>query len=240
MQLLSSISNNDQTEEYSWVDYFYLPQQLILQMLPMVGVALLFLGFSKIKKTPFTFENEANRRAKFYFAVALSGSLPMMISHKTSDYYMIPCLPFLAMSFATLFEPTLLDWFEKFKLSPKKTQNANKSMVFVAVCVAIYCFFRIGTVSREREIVHDMRILRGVIPDGQKICVPDSMMQHFNYHGYFQRYHHWELAKLGDTVPRFYVEARGFSVQTEQDSVQLFFRKLEVKKLEAFDVYERK
>ena len=240
VQLLSSITDNDQTEAYSWTDYFYLPQQLILQMLPMLGVLLIFFVFSKIKKVDFIFENEHNRLAKLYFAITLSGSLPMMISHKTSAYYMLPCLPFLSMSFATLFEPTLLDWFEKCKLSPQKTRNANKSMVFVAVCVAIYCFFRIGAISREREIISDMRILRGEIPDGQKICVPDSMMKHFNYHGYFQRYHHWELAKLSDTLPRFYVESHGFAHPTERDSVNLFFKKLAVKGLEEFEVYERK
>ena len=240
VQLLSSISDNDQTESYSWKDYFYLPQQLILQALPMLGIALIFYIFSKIKKAPFVFEQESNRLAAFYFAIAMSGSLPMMISHKISAFYLVPCLPFLAMSFAAFFEPSLINWFEKYKISPSKTQKANGSMAFLSVCVAIYCFSLVGTVGRERDIIHDMHILRGVIPDGSKICVSDSMMKHFNYHAYFQRYHRWELAKLSDTIPRFFVASKGFCKPTEQDSVNLIFKKLEIKDMDEFDVFERK
>jgi hypothetical protein len=240
VQLLSSISDNDQTEKYSWTDYFYLPQQLILQVLPMLGIALIFYIFSKIKKATFLFEDESKRLAAFYFVIAMSGSLPMMISHKTSAYYMLPCLPFLAMSFATFFEPTMINWFEKYKISPSKTQKANKSMAFVSVCVAIYCFSLVGTVGRERDIIHDMKILRGLIPDGSKICVPDSMMKHFNYHGYFQRYHRWELAKLSDTTPRFFVASKGFCKPTEQDSVDLIFKKINIVDMDEFQVYERR
>ena len=240
IQLISSISDNDQTGNYAWTDYFSIPQSLLLQCLPMLGVVLIFFVFSKIKKSSFVFETDSNRLAAFYLTVALSGSLPMMISHKTSGFYLIPCLPFLAIAFATFFEPTMVVWFEKFKISPLKTQNALKSMVFIAACVAVYSFLQIGKIARERDIIESMKILRGVVSDGTKVVVSDSMMQNFNYHAYFQRYHCWELAKLSDTTAHFLIASKDLCRPTELDSVNLLFEKIKLNNNSLLQVYKRK
>jgi hypothetical protein len=240
VQLMSSISVNDQTSDFSWTSYLDLPKNLVLQILPMLGVLLIIFVFSKIKKAAFAFEKAANRLAFFYFVIGLSGSLPMMISHKTGAFYLIPCLPFFALGFAKMLEPTLISWFQKYKISPIKTRNVVLSMLFVGICVVIYSFFQIGKVAREKDIIHDMSILRGAIPDGSKICVCDSMMQDFNYHAYFQRYHRWELAKLTDTTAQFFLDTEGVCRPSELGSVKQNFKKREIKSLNKFSFYERK
>ena len=239
VQLISSIADNDQTEQYSWKEYLDLPKNLLLQLLPMLGVSLIIVAFSKIKKVRFGFIDDSHRLAAVYFVIGLSGSLPMMISHKTSAHYLIPCLPFWAIGFGVWHEDTFISWFNKLRISPQKTRKANLIMLFIAICVAIYSFLQIGKVAREREIIHDMAILRGVIPDGAKVCVCDSMMKHFNYHAYFQRYHRWELAKLSDTIPQFFVASKGFCKSTEQDSVDLIFKKINIANTNVFQVYKR-
>jgi 4-amino-4-deoxy-L-arabinose transferase-like glycosyltransferase len=239
-QLLSSISTNDQTENYTWLSYFYIPQHFILQGLPLLGIVFIFYIFSKTKKEPFLYDGTNNRLAAFYLTIALSGALPMMVSHKASAYYMVPCLPFLAMSFATFFEPTLISWFEKRTLSPLKTQKTIKAMVFLSILVFIYCLSLLGTIGREQDIIQDMKIMGTIVPKGEKLCVPDSMMKNINYHSYFQRYHCWELAKLSDTIPDFFVSSKGFSKKAELDAANMIFKKIDNDNLKILEIYRRK
>jgi hypothetical protein len=240
IQLFSSIGNNHQTENYSWINYFYIPQHFILQGLPMLGIVLIFYLFSKIKQASFSFYSPSNRLSAYYFAIAVSGALPMMVSHKASAYYMVPCLPFLALSFAAFFEPTLIAWFEKYPLSPLLTQKAIKSMVFLSVGVAFYCFSIIGTIGREPAIIHDMKAMGSIIPKGETICVPDTMMKNINYHAYFQRYYRWKLAKLSDNTPQFFIRSKGSCSDTELDTVNLIFQKIKLDSLNLHEVYQRK
>lgn len=46
-----------------------------------------------------------DRTFGFFLAVALSGSLPLMISQKQNDYYLFISLPFYALALASLFDP---------------------------------------------------------------------------------------------------------------------------------------
>jgi hypothetical protein len=79
------------------------------------------------------------------------------------------------------------------------------------------------------------------IPNASKICVCDSMMKHFNYHGYFQRYHRWELTKPSDTTAPFFIDETGICRPTELDSaIHVWgFRRVEISGLQTFRVYQR-
>jgi hypothetical protein len=138
-------------------------------------------------------------------------------------------------------EPTVSIWVEKFALSPAKTLRANRFVGLVAVLVILYCLGQIGRVGREQNIIHDAKILRGGVSMDSKVAVSDSMMKHFNYHGYFQRYNRWELTKPSDTTAQFFIDETGVSRVTELDSVVRVwgFKKVDIEGLERFIVYKR-
>ena len=249
VQLVSSISENDQTETYTWFDYLYIPKELLVQSVAFLIVGLVLFVFSKVKHTAFHFEDEATKRAAFFTVIGLSGSLPMMISHKASSYFLLPALPFFVVGFCLWLEPTVSVWVERFHLSQRNSLTINRFLGVVAVSVVLYCVAQIGRVGREQNLIHDVKILmahpeiigRGGIPLNEKIAVSDSMMKHFNYHGYFQRYNRWELTKARDTTAHFFIDEKGVSRPTELDSVVRVwgFKKVEIEGLETFIVYER-
>ena len=240
-QLVSSISDNDQTEAYTWLDYLYIPKEILVQSVAFLIVGLVLFVFSKVKKTAFQFEHEATKKAAFFTTIGLSGSLPMMVSHKASSYFLLPALPFFVVGFCLWLEPTVAIWVEKFALSPTKSLRANRFVGVVAVSVLLYCTAQIGRVGREQNLIHDAKILRGGIPLDVKIAVSDSMMKHFNYHGYFQRYNRWELTKPSDSTAHFFIDETGVSRPTELDSVVRVwgFKKVDIEGLERFIVYKR-
>jgi hypothetical protein len=240
-QLMSSIGKTDQTEAYTWLDYLYIPKEILVQSVAFLIVGLVLFAFSKLKKTAFQFDNEATKKAAFFATTGLSGSLPMMISHKASSYFLLPSLPFFVVGACLFLEPTISVWVEKFALSPPKTLRANWFVGVVTFSVILYSLAQIGRVGREQNIIHDAKILRGGIPMDAKIAVSDSMMKHFNYHGYFQRYNRWELTKPSDTTAHFFIDETGVSRMTELDSVvQVWgFKKVNFEGLESFIIYKR-
>jgi hypothetical protein len=241
VQLVSSIGKNDQTEAYTWLDYLYIPKEIVVQFVAFLIAGLVLFIFSKWRKTAFHFEKEATKKAVFFITIGLSGSLPMMISHKASSYFLLPALPFFVVGACLWLEPTVAIWVEKFALSPAKILSTNRFVGVVAICVILYCMAQIGRVGREKNIIHDVKILRGGIPLDMKIAVSDSMMKHFNYHGYFQRYNRWELTKPSDRKANFFIDETGVSRPTELDSVvQVWgFKKVKIEGLESFIVYKR-
>jgi hypothetical protein len=241
IQLMSSISETDQTEDYTWLNYLYIPKEILVQSVAFLIVGLVLFTFSKIKHTAFHFENEATKKAVFFTTIGLSGSLPMMISHKASSYFLLPALPFFVVGFCLFLEPTVSIWVEKFALSPAKSLRTNRFVGVVVIGVILYCMAQIGRVGREQNIIHDVKILRGGISMDSKVAVSDSMMKHFNYHGYFQRYNRWELTKPNDSTAHFFIDEMGVSRPTELDSVVRIwgFKKVDFEGLESFIIYKR-
>ncbi|MBL7818290.1 MAG: hypothetical protein JNL70_24980 [Saprospiraceae bacterium] len=243
IQLVSSISSNSQSIHYDWYDYFYIPIRLVMECAPFLGVLLILFVFAKAKSSRFTFQKAANRRAAFYLWVGLSGSLPMMISHKTSAFYLVPCLPFFALSLAAWLEPSFVAWSEKHVLTSAKMQKVRAGLLILALGVVVYSLLQIGTIGREKDIIRGMTILskeKNGIRDGEKIAVCDATMNDFNYHAYFQRYHRWELAKVSDTTARYFIHTEGSCRITELDSAAQRFIKKNIAGLEKLQFYEIK
>jgi hypothetical protein len=243
IQLVSSISENDQTEAYSVWDYFFIPKQLLIQSAPLFGVLLLLFLFSKIKKTAFAFEKTVSQKALFFLLIALSGSLPMMISHKASDYFLLPALPFLALGFCLWLEPTVSLWLDKYTMSVHKSLIINRFMYVLAAGVGVYCLLQIGRVGREKELIHDIKLLsqNNTIPSGAKIAVCDRMMGHFYYHAYFQRYNTWELTPLSDTTTRYFINDSDLCSPMELDTVGniLQYKREYIEGLETLQVFKK-
>ena len=233
-QIMSSLSQNEHTEVYSWRDYTLVLQNLAVSALPGIGVASILWCFSKIKNTAFNITEEDKKKSLFYFLVAMSGSLPMLVSHKTSWHYLIPCLPFLAMSFAAFFETTLNDWLEKFKLTENKSKKVNGFLVVLNMGVLVYCLTLIGTVAREKDLINDLKIFKSNIPRHTYIGVPLDMMNDFTYHAYFERYGDWVLQTPNDSL-RFCLMLKN---ENKPDSLLVKkYSKLPLPSLKLFDVY---
>ena len=235
-QIASSLSQNEHTEIYSWKDYTLVLQNLGVSSLPGIIVAILMWCFSKIKNAAFNITVENKKRALFYFLIAMSGSLPMLVSHKTSWHYLIPCLPFLAMSFGAYFENTILDWLEKFALSKEKSKIVNRSLWVFFFGIIIYCCSLIGTAAREKELINDLKIFQKIIPRHTYIGVPHDMMNDFTYHAYFERYGDWVLQTQNDSI-HYCLKLK--SDNNIDSSLMKHFSKQPLPYLKLFDLYRK-
>ena len=230
-QILSSVGQNEQTVAYSWKDYTLVLQNLGVSALPGIGLGIILWICVKAAGAEMIVAPESRKRAVFYFSVAMSGSLPMLVSHKTSWYYLIPCLPFLAMGFGALFETAVRDLVDGFVLSKEKRRIGKAILWSLCVGVFVYCFSLIGTVGREKDLIHDLKILANVIPKHTNIGFPGSLMGDYTFHNYFERYGEWTLQSANDTL--------GYRVAFKGDSEthDLHYSKVGVSGLKLFEVY---
>ncbi len=202
-QLMSSITENEHTVQYTFRDYTLLYENIGLTLIPIAVVVLpiLFLG-KYSNKLKLVFEGEQKRWALFYLLVALSGSLPMAISHKTSWYYLLPCSPFFAFAGIMLIAPSLVD-SSQLTVDRKKPPTVNRQLSTVNYCVnlfivgvIVFCCTRFGKIEREENLILDIRKLENIFPKSATITVNNEMMNDYEIHGYFQRYGRWQLATL--------------------------------------------
>lgn len=97
-QIVASIQGIESTDNGRW----YLLQKLVLELLPMCFVSAIFIMIGS-KKIKFSFSSWVT----LFLLVALAGSLPLLISQKQRAFYLVPSLPFFAISLSLITVPYL-------------------------------------------------------------------------------------------------------------------------------------
>ena len=129
---------------------------------------------------------ERSKLGWFYLAIGLSGILPIMLGHKQQEFYIVPTLPFFAISMACLLYDLLEDWLE----------NMNKTAERVLMGIAIVVFgtglilnlASIHKVNSNQELLSDMKIILPYLDYGETISVSDELNQAVEAEEYFYRY----------------------------------------------------
>ena len=178
---------------------FYILYALLLQGSIPIAIMLL-LCLIRIKGRPFyrymfhwrfsdklsAVQIERSKLGWFFLAIGLSGILPIMLGHKQQEFYIVPSLPFFAISMACLLYDLLEDWLE----------NMNKTAERVLMGIAIVVFgtglilnlASIHKVNSNQELLSDMKIILPYLDYGETISVSDELNQAVEAEEYFYRY----------------------------------------------------
>ncbi|WP_128545502.1 ArnT family glycosyltransferase [Larkinella soli] len=137
------------------------------------------------------------RAGLFFIAMALATTLPMMVSVKQIEYYIVPALPYLALGLAIWIGPQLL----RLLASWPGLQRALPvwTTVGAAACLAVvvYAFRIAGTPYASQEaILSDVHKVGPIVPQRERLGVCPDMMPDYRLHTYFQRYYRIALADL--------------------------------------------
>ncbi len=235
-QIMSSITVNEQTVSYSWKNYLMTPIFMLQSVIPIAAAALIFYIFSKAKRAIFRITEQNKRYALLYLLIFLSGSAPMVISHKTSAYYLIPSVPFMALSFSALLEDTFAEWAERYRLSSAHSLNVRRFLWALCLALALYTAMRIGAVGREKALIADLRLLHTVIPAHTNVGAPQSIYKDETYIAYFTRYDSRALLSLQKNFD--------FAVFPKNESPDAHFletyRRVNLQGLRLLDLYQQK
>ena len=168
---------------------FFIVFSLLLQMIvPLVIFAIILILskiFNKEKHKVFEFPPDKKRFLAFLI-LGLLGVLPMMVSVKQRDFYMLAALPFFALAFGHLSLSMVNMMLLEIKPNVRKWMLLGSSVILLLGVVLNVC--RIGKYGRDEAFLVEMKKVLSEIPENEVIEIKQEDFTQWSWHAYFMRY----------------------------------------------------
>ncbi|MGB3132819.1 MAG: hypothetical protein WBB26_14180, partial [Saprospiraceae bacterium] len=121
-----------------------------------------------------------------FFLIALSASIPLMISLKQRKFYLIPSIPFYALSIGFLLHQAILVQLNKLpEISFKIIKYLSYSLIGF---IFVYSIFSFGNYARDKEILKDIQQLSKHIPEGSILTTSQELFTDWALIAYLSRF----------------------------------------------------
>ena len=168
---------------------FYIVFSLLLQLIAPLLIIATILIMSKIinKEKHKIFEFPLDKAWFYIFLVlGLVGVLPIMVSVKHRDFYMLAALPFFALAFAHLSLSMVNMMLLEIKPKTKKWMLLGAGGVLLLGIVLNLC--HIGKYGRDEAFLVAMKKVLSEIPENEVIEIKPEDFNQWSWHAYFMRY----------------------------------------------------
>lgn len=162
--------------------FFILKSFLSDMIIPAIITLVVFI-IGKLKKKV-ALDSRNTKLCYVFFALALSGVIPIMVSMKQSSFYIITVFPYTALALGCLIDPTL-----------SNIQLGNKTAtVFRVVSVSVFLLaiglniYFCGKVGRDKDMLADIHALLPALPEKTTVATSTSMRQDYQFWTYMERY----------------------------------------------------
>lgn len=157
----------------------------------VVAVAAALFGILD-KKAPWRPTGDSWRRFGLMFALALCGTLPMMVSTKQRAFYLLTVFPFVALAVAALIEP-LVRHLERRVESGKWRTVLSVATMAVLLAAVVANALHYGKPGRDKVLIADMDVIAPVLQEGETVTITPDLASANSLHGYWYFYHHVTL-----------------------------------------------
>jgi 4-amino-4-deoxy-L-arabinose transferase-like glycosyltransferase len=189
MQLKASLTGMDSLADHR----LFLLQSIIeesLIVVSIIGGMRVFCFF-----LPSSLQEKINWRLTFlWLFIALSASIPMLISPKQLRFYIVPSMLFYSLSLATLAFPfwkALTLHFKDFTLSHKLLKGGL--LICLLFCLSL-SFFNRKEYARSLDILPDSMAIGQVVPNHTEVYLNPLLYRTWNLHAYMYRYFYIDLS----------------------------------------------
>ena len=182
-QVLTSIEGRGRIDSRIALPYDLL-QQLILMLAACAAIILSCLKnfISGIRQ-----EKDTVRLFTLFFVIGLSASLPLMISPKQAAYYLVPALPFFAISFSVLVAAPVTGYISRINPRALTFRILRYGNYLLVASTILYSVANFGTICKDKELITDVNRIGWLLPAGSTISVLPSLYQEWSLMGYLQR-----------------------------------------------------
>jgi 4-amino-4-deoxy-L-arabinose transferase-like glycosyltransferase len=185
---------------------FHVVGTLILSIIP--GVALLLV----IWLTGSRGSLELNGYGWFpvFLALGLSGVLPIMISLKQRDFYILPALAMMAIAMALAAAPAAREILERTSGKSKWLKVVRASGLLFLAAALFLVIIHEGRTGRDAGLLRDVDILVEEIPEGTSVCIPRALFDNWHLHAYLHRYGRISMDPGDNCSGDYYLTTRDF------------------------------
>ena len=181
---------------------FFIIFSLLLQLIAPLAIFVIILILSRIfnKEKHKVFEFPPDKKRFFAFLIlGLLGVLPIMVSVKQRDFYMLAALPFFALAFGHLSISMVNMMLLEIKPNVRKWMLLGSSVVLLLGIVLNVC--HIGKYGRDEAFLVEMKKALSEIPENEVIEIKPEDFTQWSWHAYFMRY---GKVSLDDQQPHKY------------------------------------
>ncbi|MCF8368348.1 MAG: glycosyltransferase family 39 protein [Bacteroidales bacterium] len=166
----------------------YIMEWLFYNMLPLLGISAIILLIERFKSFRKIFNPDFGKDILFFIAIGLSGVMPLMLTMVQKSFYFVHALPFFAIGFSLLVAPVLSKWINR-DIKLKVIHILNTIFIIGLITTLTYTAVHIGKRGRDRELLYDVHLLAGYIPEGSIVRIDKKMHENWAAHSYFSRYY---------------------------------------------------
>lgn len=150
----------------------------------ILPIFVMFLGLWLIRVKKINIKINLNHEAFFLLLIALSGSIPLLISPKQMDFYIMPSIPFYVGFLLFLFNNSYYSIinFIKNNISYRFIKSLT---IFVGVVPFFYYFSSLG---RDKLLIEDMHKLNEKGYKNMILYTSKEDLENWKMVAYFQRY----------------------------------------------------
>jgi 4-amino-4-deoxy-L-arabinose transferase-like glycosyltransferase len=167
---------------------FYILYKLLMDLLPAIGIMVIFLIYCRIKKIDFHILKENLSTSLSFLFLGLSGVLPIMITKVQSGYYLMTSLCFFAISFGLLIDPLIETVIGKINTSSSGFRLFRRMVIGLFITGIILTIFYSGKINRDRGKIPDMRAITAEIQENTTVNILPEMSSDWSLHAYYARY----------------------------------------------------
>ena len=147
---------------------------LLRNMAIVIGVVLIVVIFNK---------GVGQKPTRLHWAMWLlvaCAVLPMMVSTRQREFYLLTAMPIVAVLLALLIEEPVARW-----IKPSKWLSyAALSMLLVAIVLNALHF---GKEGRDVQLQRDMKVIVAQLNEGETVTIPSPLYFDYKLQGYYYR-----------------------------------------------------
>lgn len=169
----------------------------------IVGFLIIMIALKlKVQKSLFG----SNLREFYMFtAITLSGVIPIMISLKQRNFYILTVYPLFAIGLAYALYPIIKLGINKITFESKGFKifkGVTFSIIFISIILSISQINRVG---RDKTMIYDCKSVVNTVGKGITLNICPDMFSNWSLHGYFSRYGNVSLDCNQKNVCQYYL-----------------------------------
>ncbi|HNM29103.1 MAG TPA: glycosyltransferase family 39 protein [Chitinophagales bacterium] len=195
---------------------FYILGRLFLELLPQFILLIIVLLIARNKKRiPGA---QYFKQGLIFILIGISASLPLMLTMVQKAFYFVPALPLFAIGLASMMAPVIAIENRKENLRPSTLKVWRGVGVLLFIGMLGYTGAMFGHVKRDKDLIHDVRLIGDAIPNEHVIGTPNAMWNNWSMQTYMMRYNNMSMdegykqtyvvvdQKYQTQIPEFYTK----------------------------------
>ena len=128
----------------------------------------------------------------FYLILGLFASLPVMLSSRLQEPYILQSFPFFILAAAQILTPIITEWVSHFKISSHAYRRFRLITLLLLTIALVNVIVSYGKIGRHKTLLADVVALGNVVPPNSVLTVNTDVIENADVvPAYFYRY--WQI-----------------------------------------------